>query len=202
MERKMKKALLPVLLILLLLGSISCQFITRSFSPTTGSLDLEIRYSGQWYKETFNYQADAPNIRHLALVVPSEVEFKERAGWVFTSLVFTPSPQQFALREEAYAYEPMLEYLHDAPQGHTVIELAPGAYRLAVAFIAAALPPPNDDALLYAGVTGGGASTEFREIMIEAGKTVTITIELTDENGWGYMGEMASKYRNIYVVLH
>lgn len=187
----MKKSFMPVLLTLLMLAGISCQFITRSFSPTTGSLDLEIRYTGQWYRETFNYQVDAPNIRHLALVVPSEVEFEEGAGWVFTSLAFTPSPEQIMLREEAYAYEPMLEYLHDAPQGHMVIELAPGTYRLAVAFIAAALPPPNEDALLYAGVTGGGASNEFEEIVIEAGKTVTISIELTDENGWGHVGELA-----------
>jgi hypothetical protein len=190
----MKKLFLPVLFIILGLAGNSCQFISRSLMPaSTGTLDIEIQYTGQWYKDTFNYQSDAPNIRHVALVVPSDVAL-ERAGWVFTGLVFAPSPDPLTLTEEMRsAYGPMLEYLYDAPQGHAVIELAPGKYRLAVAFIAAALPPPDSDATLYPGVTGGGASTEFQEIVIEAGKTLTISIELTDENGWGYVSELAFK---------
>jgi len=74
-----------------------------------------------------------------------------------------------------------------------VIALAPGTYRLAVAVHSRRASPADSDVLLYPGVTGGGASTEFQEIVIEAGKTLTISIELTDENGWGYVGELAFK---------
>jgi hypothetical protein len=189
----MKKSLLLVSIILLLLGSISCQLLTPSLATDTGTLDLTILYTGQWYRETFNYQPDAPNIRHIAFVLPSEVAFEKEAGWMFTSLEFTPSPEPLKLNERGDIFEPMLEYLHDAPQGQTVIELPPGTYRLAVAFIAAALPPPDNDAILYPGVTGGGVSNEFQEIMIEAGKTLTLQIELTDENGWGYVGGFVSR---------
>ena len=156
-------------------------------------LDLTIRYTGHWYRETFDYQPDAPNIRHVALVLPAEVAFEKDAGWVFTSLAFTSSPEPLKLNDGEDIYEPMLRYLYDVPQGHTVIELPPGIYKLAVAFIAAALPPPDEDAILYPGVTGGGASNEFQEITIEAGETLTLEIELTDENGWGYVGKLVSR---------
>ena len=188
----MKKSFLFSLTVLLL-GSFSCQLLTPILKTETGMLNLTIRYTGQWYRETFNYQPDAPNIRHIALILPSEVAFEKGAGWVFTSLEFTPSPEPLKLTDRGDIYEPMLEYLYDVPQGHAVIELPPGTYRLAVAFIAAALPPPDEDAILYPGVTGGGASNEFQEIMIEAGKTLTLEIELTDENGWGYVGELVSR---------
>lgn len=192
---EIKKSLLFVSLILLLSGSISCQLGSRFLVADTGILDLTIQYTGQWYRETFNYQPDDPNIRHIAFILPADIVFEKEAGWVFTSLLFTASPEPFALRDRASMYEPMLEYLHDVPQGHAMIKLPPGTYRLAVAFIAAALPPLDDDATLYPGVTGGGASKEFQEIVIEISKTLTITIELTDENGWGYVRRLV-KARN------
>jgi hypothetical protein len=188
----MKKSFL-LSLIFVLLGSLSCQMLAPPLKAETGSLDLTIRYTGHWYRETFDYQPDSQNIRHIAFVLPSEVPFEEDAGWVFTSLDFTSSPAPLKLREEEDIYKPMLEYLHDVPQGHAVLELPPGIYRLAVAFIAAELPPPDDDAILYAGVTGGGASNEFQEIVIEAGKTLALEVELTDENGWGYLGRLVNR---------
>jgi hypothetical protein len=188
----MRKSYL-LLLAILLLGNISCQLLIPPQKTKRGTLDLTIRYTGHWYRETFNYQPDAPNIRHVAFILPAEVAFEKGAGWVFTSLAFTPSPEPLKLTDRGSIYEPMLEYLYDVPQGHTTIELSPGMYKLAIAFIAAALPPPNEDAILYPGVTGGGASNEFQEIVIVAGETLTLEIELTDENGWGYAGGLVSK---------
>ncbi len=154
--------------------------------PLTGILEIKMVYSGDWYRETFNYQPDAPNIRHMALALPVEGGLTlTQPGFVFTSLLFTASPEPFQFRPEAQEYLTFLEYLHDAPQGIASIELVPGKYRVAVAFIAAALPPPDDDALLHPGVTGGGASTDFQEVTIMPGETTSLLIELTDTNGWG-----------------
>jgi hypothetical protein len=165
-----------------------------TIAPTTGTLNVEIVYSGQWYCETFGYEPDAPNIRHIALVLPVDARIGLRSpGLVFTNLKFTPSPEPLAIREETPEYDIFLDYLYDAPQGVTSIELDPGEYNLAVAFIAAALPPPDDDAILYPGITGGGASTEFQTVEIAAGETVNLTVELTDANGWGFLLERASR---------
>jgi len=157
-----------------------------SAPPATGALAIEIRYTDRWVRETFHYQPDAPTIRHLALVMPVESTIcLESPGWVFTSLEFAPYPQPMQVRRELVEYIPLLEFIYDAPQGQAVIDLAPGEYNLAVAFIAAALPPPDEDAILYPGVTGGGASTEFQRIFIAAGKTLVVLMEITDEDGWG-----------------
>lgn len=154
--------------------------------PTTGTLVVEILYTGQWYRETFDYKPDAANIRHVVLVMPVDSIIQLRgAGWVFTSLEFTPYPEPLTVRKELVEYLPLLEFLYDAPQGNATLYLPPGAYNLAAAFLAAPLPPPGDDALLYPGVTGGGASTQFQQVVIEAGETIEILIELTDEDGWG-----------------
>jgi hypothetical protein len=171
------------------------QVLEATPTPTpNGTLVIEIVYIGQWYRETFNYQADAPYIRHMALVMPVDDEIiLESPGWVFSSLTFTPSPEPFALREERIEYEPFLEYLFDAPGGIVSIDLVPGRYNVAVAFLAAALPPPDNNAILYPGVTGGGASNEFQMIEVRAGETVHLTVELTDENGWGWLDVLALK---------
>jgi len=160
--------------------------------PTTGTLVVEILYTGQWYRETFNYQPDAPNIRHVVLVMPVDSIIQlAGAGWAFTNLKFTPSPEPLAMREVAVEFIPILDFMYDAAGGVASIDLPPGKYNIAVAFIAAALPPPNDDAILYPGVTGGGASNEFQVVEIVAGKTVYFSVELTDKNGWGYLMEVA-----------
>ncbi|MEW6028892.1 MAG: hypothetical protein ACOYZ8_06325 [Chloroflexota bacterium] len=163
-------------------------------TPSTGVLEVEILYTGQWYRETFDYEADAPNIRHMALVMPVDSDIVLASpGWVFSSLQFTPSPEPFVFREEVYEYIPLLEYLYDAPKGLASIELEPGAYNLAVAFIAAPLPPPGGDVILYPGVTGGGASNEFQGVEIAAGETLRLTVVLTDQNGWGFRSRLALK---------
>jgi len=153
--------------------------------PSTGALDLTIQYTGSWYQETFDYQPDSPNVRHMALLLPSDFTFEKNPVLIFTSLKFTPPPERLMFREDSTFYDPLLEYLHDMPQGHVVIELVPDTYQLAVAIILAALPPPDDDSLLYPGVTGGGISNNFQEVVIEVGETLEMTVELTDENGWG-----------------
>lgn len=151
-------------------------------------------YTGEWYRETFDYRPDAPNIRHIVLAMPLDSDITLASpGWVFTSLQFTPSPEPFLLREEVHEYAPLLKYLYDAPSGAASIELEPGRYNVAVAFIAAPLPPPGGDVILYPGVTGGGASNEFQVVEIVAGKTMKLTIELTDDNGWGYWFGLASR---------
>jgi hypothetical protein len=160
--------------------------------PTTGILAVEIVYSGHWYRETFNYQPDAPNIRHIVLVLPVDHQLTgERPGPLFSWLKFTPSPEPLAFRDELLENKPMLEFFHDAPKGIASVELVPGKYNVAVAFIAAALPPPDADALLYPGVTGGGASTDYQVVEILAGETAQLFVELTDDNGWGWLNELA-----------
>jgi hypothetical protein len=168
--------------------------VVEPIQPAIGTLEVEIRYTGRWYRETFDYRPDAFNIRHLLLVMPVDSDIAlESPGWVFTSLEFTPYPEPFNVRRERVESLPLLEFLYDAPQGNATLNLPPGAYNLAAAFLAAPLPPPDDDALLYPGVTGGGASTEFRQVLIEAGETLNISIELTDENGWGCIYQFASR---------
>jgi hypothetical protein len=160
--------------------------------PTTGTLVVEIVYSGQWYRETFNYQPDAANIRHVVLVMPVDSIIQLRgAGWAFTNLKFTPSPEPLAMQEVAVEFIPILDFMYDAPGGIVSIDLKPGKYNVAAAFIAAAIPPPNDDAILWPGVTGGGASNEFQVVEIVAGETVHLSVELTDKDGWGYLNELA-----------
>jgi hypothetical protein len=160
--------------------------------PTTGTLVVEIVYSGQWYRETFNYQPDAANIRHVVLAMPVDSIIQlAGAGWAFSNLKFTPSPEPLAMQEVAVEFIPILDFMYDAPGGVVSIELEPGKYNVAAAFIAAALPPPGGDAILYPGVTGGGASNEFQVVEIVAGQTVYFYVELTDENGWGYLMELA-----------
>ncbi|HSQ39269.1 MAG TPA: hypothetical protein VLM78_03845 [Anaerolineales bacterium] len=162
--------------------------------PTTGMLVVEIVYSGQWYRETFDYQPDAPNIRHVVLAMPVDSIIQlAGAGWAFSNLKFTPSPEPLAMREVAVEFIPILDFMYDAPGGVVSIELDPGEYNVAAAFIAAALPPPGGDAILYPGVTGGGASNEFQVVEITAGKTVYLSVELTDKNGWGYLMELAAR---------
>jgi hypothetical protein len=42
----------------------------------------------------------------------------------------------------------------------------------------------GDDAILWAGVTGGGASTDLQNVTIAAGETISLTIQITDDDGW------------------
>lgn len=190
-----KRLRLHIVLFLAVLSSLSCRLSslqpvqpTQEAAPTIGRLAVEINYTGYWYRETFGYEVDAPNIRHVVLALPADSQLAlEAPGWVFTSLEFTPSPEPLAFRADATEYSVFLPYIYDAPGGTATIELAPGQYRVAVAFIAAAIPASGDDNTLYPGMTGGGASTEFQVVNIVAGETTELSIELTDNNGWGYI---------------
>ena len=75
----------------------------------------------------------------------------------------------------------------EAPGGHFRGQFEPGTYYVAAAFIAAPISREDaghpDDAILYAGITGGGASTDYRRIEIEPGEN-TIKLNLTDRDGW------------------
>jgi hypothetical protein len=42
----------------------------------------------------------------------------------------------------------------------------------------------GDETILYAGITGGGASSEYQVVALEAGKRKDITITLSDKDGW------------------
>lgn len=158
----------------------------------TSQLLVEIEYTGTWYRETFSYGPDAPNIRHLVYIVPEEDADNALApGWAFTSLGFSPYPEPLVVREDRLANAGVLEYMYEAPGGLAEIDLPAGSYFVAVAFIAAALPPPGGDVVLYPGVTGGGASTDFEQVSLAAGEARSVRFILSDRNGWGCISRIA-----------
>jgi hypothetical protein len=152
----------------------------------TGLLEVAINYVGSWYRETFNYSREAKNIRHFVLAIPESEAARADAGWVFTSI--EPQPGHITIREDRQEYAWALEYLYEAPGGYFEGELEPGTYRVAVAFIASPLSREeagaSGDAVLWPGITGGGASTEYETVVIKAGETSSITFRMTDANGW------------------
>ena len=154
----------------------------------SGTLTVEIDYSGTFYTETFNYARDAPNIQHYVLVMPASEADRAGAGAIFASFAFRTGPDDPMVSRDGQDLSWALDYLHEAPEGYFTGDFAPGHYMLAVAFIAAPLSREEagvpDDAVLYPGVTGGGASTDYQEIEIVAGQTTDLTITLTDSNGW------------------
>jgi hypothetical protein len=156
--------------------------------PWLGTLHVEIDYSGTFYTQTFNYTRDAENIHHYVLVVPASEADRASAGAIFSAFAFRASPDDPMLSRDGQDLSWALAYLHDAPQGYFTGDFAPGRYVFAVAFIAGPVSREEagvpDDAILYPGITGGGASTDYQEIEITAGHTTDLTITLTDSNGW------------------
>jgi hypothetical protein len=154
----------------------------------SGTLHVEIDYSGTFYTETFNYARDAPNIHHVVLVVPASEADRASAGTIFSSFAFRANPDDPLVSRDGQDLNWALDYLHDAPQGYFTGDFAPGRYMLAVAFIAAPLSREEagvpDDTVLYPGISGGGASTDYQEIEIVTGQTTDLTIAMTDSNGW------------------
>jgi len=49
-----------------------CPFFYWLSLPSTGTLEVDIDYTGSWYVETFGYARKAENIRHYVLVMPEE----------------------------------------------------------------------------------------------------------------------------------
>ena len=181
------------MIILLVLGSLfmTCPFawlVPLSSNPSDqGTLEVDINYTGHWYRDTFDYARDAENIRHVVLVRPVSEGVPDDAGWIFTSLV----PQEdgsWTVREDRQEYAFALPFIYDAPQGYFHGEFEPGQYAIAAAFIASPLSRDDaeagEDAVLWAGVTGGGASTDYQFVTLEAGETTSLTIPITDGNGW------------------
>jgi hypothetical protein len=183
--------LIALLAAVVLIASCTLPFLpppTPTLSPGMGGLSVNIDYTGTWYRETFEYSRQAENIRHYVLMMPASEVDRARAGAIFTSLQFPENPGDERLRPDRADVAWALDDLYEAPEGHFRGEFEPGTYYLAVAFIAAPLSREEaevgEDAVLYAGITGGGASTDYQEIAIEAGKWVDLTVTMTDANGW------------------
>lgn len=176
---------------------VSCPFSTWLTPPDitapvptpaalSGSLSVQMDYSGEFYTEVFNYAPNAPNIAHYVLVMPKSAASRIRPGEIFNNLNFPASPGEIALREDRSDLAWATAYLYPAPQGYFRGEFPPGEYGVAVAFIAAAVGRENQppDVILYPGITGGGASTEFEYITIHEGEKLALEYHLTDMNGW------------------
>ena len=153
--------------------------------PFLGFLNVDINYTGDWYRETFSYTRGAKNIKHLLLVAPESMMSRASAAEIFSSVKFPTAPGWLGMRKDELNWA--LEYLHLAPGGHFRGQFESGTYYVAAAFIAAPISKEEagnaDDVILYPGVTGGGASTDYQEIEIESGEN-ELQIDLTDANGW------------------
>lgn len=157
----------------------------------SATLEVDIQYDDDFYVEVFNYSRDAENVRHYVMVVPeSEIErATNEVAWVFTGLL----PQEdgsFLMREDRIqdGYDWGLPYIYSAPGGVFSGEFPPGTYGVAAAFITAPLSREDadagDDAVLWAGITGGGANTQIQTVELVAGETTAIDFPMTDSNGW------------------
>jgi hypothetical protein len=152
-----------------------------------GFLEADIDYTGNWYRETFSYTREAENIRHFVLVMPASEVDRATADEVFSSINFLAGPDILSMRAGREEFSWALEYVYEAPEGHFRGEFEPGTYYVAAAFVAAPISKEEagapEDTILYAGVTGGGASTDYQEIVIGLGES-TIQFNLTDGDGW------------------
>jgi hypothetical protein len=152
-----------------------------------GHLEADIDYVGSWYRETFSYTRRAENIAHFVLVMPQSQVDRATAGQVFSSLNFPAEPGVLSVREGREEFAWALEYLHQAPGGYFRGEFEPGVYYVAAAFVAAPISREEaghpEDAILYAGITGGGASTDYERFAIEPGQNF-FQFRLTDADGW------------------
>lgn len=151
-------------------------------------LTVDIQYEGDFYTEVFGYTPDAGNIRHIVLVLPETLAARTNSpGWIFTSI--EPRVEGgMVIRDDRQEYQWALDYLYEAPGGVFSGVFKPGRYAVAAAFLAGPLSREEagvgDDVLLWPGVTGGGASTEYRIVELVAGETMALTFAMTDANGW------------------
>jgi hypothetical protein len=172
---------------LLLMSCILPVFPLSTGTPGKSILEVDIDYTGSWYVDTFDYSREAENIRHFVLIVPESEASRADAGWIFTSVVIQPDGS-LSVRDDRQDYAWGLDYLYEAPQGYFEGEFEPGTYAVAGEFIAGPLSREEagagEDAILWAGVTGGGASSEYEMVTLDAGATTSLNIPLTDANGW------------------
>lgn len=163
--------------------TLACVFPLFPFVSTAemGVLKVDINYTDSFYRETFDYTRDAENIQHFVLVVPTgEVD---RLGARDAFRIFYPG-----MEEDDPNLQWVRDHLYEAPEGYFSGEFEPGTYSVAVVFVAAPLSREeagvSEDVILYPGNTGGGASTDYQPVEIEAGQTTEVEIIMTDDNGW------------------
>jgi hypothetical protein len=154
---------------------------------SAGFLEVDVDYVGTWYRETFGYTRQAENVKHYVLVMPESQVDRATAADVFSSLSFTAGPGVLSIREDRRELAWTLEYVYEAPGGYYRGQFEPGIYYVAAAFVAAPISREEaghpDDAILYPGITGGGASTDYWRIAIKPGEN-SIVLRMTDGDGW------------------
>lgn len=154
-------------------------------SVKMGTLSVTINYTDTFYREVFDYTPDAPNIWHFVLVLPASEAQRESAPQVLYSVRF-PEKQgdPWITNPELQWAEP---YLYQAPGATFTGSFAPGDYQVAALFLAGPISAEEagvEEGTLYAGITGGGASTDLIPVHISAGEDAQITITMTDADGW------------------
>ncbi len=153
-----------------------------STADDVGTLQVDVDYRGSWYRETFSYTRQAENIAHFVLVMPASQVDRATADQVFSNIDFSTFPGDLSIREGREQVAWALDYVYEALGGYFYGQLEPGTYYVAAAFVAAPISREGD-AILWAGMTGGGASTDYVKIEIEPGENA-ITLSLTDSDGW------------------
>ena len=167
--------------------------ITASIDPTpvptepAASLQVDIDYRGTWYRDTFDYTKDADHVAHLVLVMPESQVDRATADQVFSSIDFSAAPDTLTARAGREEFAWTLAHVYPAPDGRFGGSFEPGTYYIAAAFVTAPVTREEaghaDEDTLYAGMTGGGASTDYRRMEIEPGDN-DVTLSLTDADGW------------------
>jgi hypothetical protein len=163
--------------------------IDSTLWPTepAASLQVDIDYRGTWYRDTFDYTKGADHVAHFVLVMPESQVDRATADQVFSSIDFSAAPGTLTARAGREQFAWTLAHVYPAPEGRFGGSFEPGAYHVAAAFVTAPITREEtghaDEEMLYAGMTGGGASTDYRRMEIEPGKNA-VTLSLTDADGW------------------
>jgi hypothetical protein len=171
-------------------------------------LSVDIGYEGSFYTEVFGYARDAGNIQHVVLVMPEALYEPGDAGWIMTSLNVVDG-EIVIDREDRQEYLWALPYVHLAPAGQLRRVFPPGNYFVAVGFLAGPIPQEDapEGAVLWPGITGGGASTDYEPLQLEPGEERSLSYTLTDANGWAcpwlyvFDGENYYRYSEILRYL-
>ncbi len=184
-----RRCMILVPFVLMLMLSMACLFpfmLGQSHSTAkTGTLSVDINYMDTFYRETFNYTRDAPNIKHFVLVLPESEANRATVVELLYSIRFPENSGDPWITDPAAQWAE--QYLYEAPGARFTGEFAPGDYELAAVFIAGPVSADEagvEEGTLYAGMTGGGANTDFQPIHISEGQEAQINITMTDANGW------------------